>query len=288
MNWKEIVAWFGKHKKVIAGTLVILAILTIAFWYGGGTKDSRGFGIHNNVADNGEASLSKGNSLESSNRDQMIQNTNSDQDATANQGDAVNDQDSEYAAEMENQNDLSDGQNNDQNNGNQSDHDQQDSGQSDNEQGGSGQGDKQSGGQGQGTVGTDGTEKSDSCTFSISCATILNHMGELNSDKKELIPSDGWILSPMKVEISSGESVFDILSRVCRGQRIPVESSWTPLYNSAYIEGINNLYEFDCGSLSGWMFRLNGQVKDYGSTGITVHNGDVIEWVYTCNLGKDI
>lgn len=36
------------------------------------------------------------------------------------------------------------------------------------------------------------------------------------------------------------------------------------MYNSAYIEGINNLYEFDCGSLSGWMYKVNEWFPNYG------------------------
>lgn len=41
-----------------------------------------------------------------------------------------------------------------------------------------------------------------------------------------------------------------------------MESNWTPAYNSAYIEGIGNLYEFDCGNLSGWMYSVNGVWPD--------------------------
>lgn len=44
---------------------------------------------------------------------------------------------------------------------------------------------------------------------------------------------------------------FDVLQRVCKANKIHMESSFTPVYNSAYIEGIHNLYEFDVGKLSG-------------------------------------
>lgn len=30
------------------------------------------------------------------------------------------------------------------------------------------------------------------------------------------------------------------------------------MYNSAYVQGINNLYEKDCGQWSGWMYEVNG------------------------------
>ena len=62
----------------------------------------------------------------------------------------------------------------------------------------------------------------------------------------------------------------------------------TPMYNSAYIEGIHNLYEFDCGQLSGWIYKVNGWSPNYGCSRYALKDGDVIEWVYTCNLGIDV
>ena len=113
-------------------------------------------------------------------------------------------------------------------------------------------------------------------------------MDNLKSSKAEFVPSDGWILAPTEVEFTEGESVHDVLQRVCKEAGIQMESSFTPAYNSAYVEGINNLYEFDCGELSGWMFSVNGWYPNYGCSKYTVNTGDEICWVYTCNLGKDV
>ena len=129
---------------------------------------------------------------------------------------------------------------------------------------------------------------SHTCTISISCSTILNNMSDLKSGKEEFVPSDGWILAATEVEFTEGESVHDVLQRVCKDAGIQMESSFTPAYNSAYVEGINNLYEFDCGQLSGWMYNVNGWFPNYGCSKYTVQDGDVINWVYTCNLGKDV
>ena len=126
------------------------------------------------------------------------------------------------------------------------------------------------------------------CTFSISCATVLNNMDKLHKSKKEIIPDDGWILKPVTVTFNEGESVFDVLKQVCKDNKVQLEFSFTPIYNSAYIEGINNLYEFDCGSLSGWMYEVNEWFPNYGCSRYEVKNGDVIEWQYTCDLGGDI
>lgn len=126
------------------------------------------------------------------------------------------------------------------------------------------------------------------CTFSISCATVLDNMDILDKSKKEIIPDDGWILKPVTVTFNEGESVFDVLKQVCKDNKVQLEFSFTPIYNSAYIEGINNLYEFDCGSLSGWMYEVNDWFPNYGCSRYEVKNGDVIEWQYTCSLGADI
>lgn len=127
------------------------------------------------------------------------------------------------------------------------------------------------------------------CTFSISCSTILDNIKDLDPpDKIELVPNDGWILKPTKVEFKEGESVFDVLQRVCKENNIHMEFSFTPIYNSAYIEGINNLYEFDCGSNSGWMYSVNDWFPNYGCSRYVLQDGDVVEWKYTCDLGIDI
>ncbi len=128
------------------------------------------------------------------------------------------------------------------------------------------------------------------CTISISCETILNNMNmnKCAESKKALVPEDGIILPATEVTFSEGESVFDVLQRVCQDNAIHMESNWTPMYNSAYVEGINNLYEFDVGSLSGWMYSVNGWFPNYGCSRYALQNGDVVNWVYTCDLGYDV
>ena len=126
------------------------------------------------------------------------------------------------------------------------------------------------------------------CTFSIECSTILNNLDMLDPEKLEMVPSDGVILAEITVVFYEGESVFDVLQRVCRENNIHMEASWTPMYNSAYIEGIHNLYEFDCGALSGWMYRVNGWYPNYGCSRYQLQDGDVVEWRFTCDLGNDV
>lgn len=133
------------------------------------------------------------------------------------------------------------------------------------------------------------TEPENCCTITIVCDTILNNWDMLDPAKAGYVPNDGVILDAVSVEFEEGETVFDVLKRVCEAMGIQLEYSWTPLYDSYYIEGINHLYEFDVGGESGWMYKVNGWFPNYGCSGYTLHDGDVIVWCYTCiGLGVDV
>ncbi|OAS19898.1 DUF4430 domain-containing protein [Paenibacillus oryzisoli] len=132
------------------------------------------------------------------------------------------------------------------------------------------------------------SDKQLTATLSVSCLTILNNMKLLDPEKAELVPKDGMIFKAQQVTFYEGESVFNVLQREMKKNKIHMEFVNTPIYNSAYIEGINNLYEFDCGELSGWMYKVNGWFPNYGASRYQLKQGDVIEWVYTCDLGRDV
>jgi hypothetical protein len=127
-----------------------------------------------------------------------------------------------------------------------------------------------------------------SCTLSVRCDTILDNMNLLNKEKWELVPQDGIIFPATTVTFYENESVFNVLQREMRRAKINLEFVNTPIYNSAYIEGINNLYEFDVGELSGWMYKVNDWYPNYGSSRYQLKDGDVVEWRYTCDLGRDL
>ncbi|GKU76206.1 DUF4430 domain-containing protein [Paenibacillus sp. L3-i20] len=131
-------------------------------------------------------------------------------------------------------------------------------------------------------------KKTGSVTLSISAATILNNLDKFNEDKLEVLPEDGIIYPEAAVAFYEGESVFDVLLREMKNNKIHMEFNMTPIYNSNYIEGINNIYEFDCGELSGWLYKVNDWYPNYGSSRYALTDGDVIEWVYTCDLGRDV
>ena len=131
--------------------------------------------------------------------------------------------------------------------------------------------------------------KTSQCTIEIRCDTVLDNMENLSDGKEAYVPENGCILSSSTVDFTEGETVFDILERVCSYAGIQLEYSWSPVYDSYYIEGMNHLYEFDCGNESGWMYKVNGWYPNYGCSAYTLNDGDAIVWTYTCNgLGADV
>ena len=132
------------------------------------------------------------------------------------------------------------------------------------------------------------SDKEFTCTLSVRCDTILDNLDWLDPEKVELVPKDGVIYAEKTVTFYEGESVFNLLVREMKQNKIHMEFVNTPIYNSAYIEGIGNLYEFDCGELSGWMYKVNDWFPNYGCSRYQLRDGDKVEWVYTCDLGEDV
>ena len=135
-------------------------------------------------------------------------------------------------------------------------------------------------------------EDSETVTISIRCDTILKNYGDLDPALRsgEFVPPDGVILPPTKYVLRPGDTVFDILDRAVRYNKIQMEYQGADKnsYGSVYVQGIHYLYEFSCGPLSGWMYRVDGEFPSYGCSKYALRNGQVIEWVYTCDLGQDV
>ena len=108
----------------------------------------------------------------------------------------------------------------------------------------------------------------------------------MNKQSYSFLPDDGVVLPETKMEFTDGETVFDILARVVKENGIHME--YTGSKGLQYIEGICNLYEFDCGSLSGWIYSVNGWSPNYGCGQYKIERGDIIKFEYTCNLGEDL
>lgn len=94
------------------------------------------------------------------------------------------------------------------------------------------------------------------------------------------------ILSAYQAEVTEKQSVFGLLKQATKSEKIHMDFSGSG--STAYVRGIANVYEFDKGPESGWMFRVNGDFSSTGCGAYMVEAGDVIEWLYTEDMGKDI
>ncbi len=137
------------------------------------------------------------------------------------------------------------------------------------------------------------------CFVTIDIRNIKNNINILKSEKKPFVTSDGYILKETKVKISDGDTALDILKKACKENKctdnckycengIQLESTYTADYDSYYIEGIHQIYGMDCGSMSGWMFSVNGTLSNEAVSDCTVKSGDRIDFAYSCNMGADI
>ena len=124
------------------------------------------------------------------------------------------------------------------------------------------------------------------CTFSIECSTVFGHTDQLDPAVAEYLPEDGVILAETTLSFADGETVCDVLRRVCADNGIALET--TGALGGVYVEGIGHLYEFDCGNGSGWMYCVNGEYPNYGCDSCVLSTGDVVEWRYTCDFGADV
>ena len=129
-------------------------------------------------------------------------------------------------------------------------------------------------------------------TITIRCDTILDNYDDLDKSlqSEEFVPADGVILPETAYEIQEGDTVFDILLLAVKDQEMQLEYQGGDenIFGTVYIQGINHLYEYSCGPLSGWTYRVNGETPKVGCSQYVLADGDAIEWLYTFDLGHDI
>ena len=114
-------------------------------------------------------------------------------------------------------------------------------------------------------------------TMEIRCDTIAG--------ENENAPADGIILGTTEFQIEEGETVWDILTQAAQTYGIQIDNTGNSM---VYVAGINYLYEFDFGDLSGWIYHVNGVAPSVGCGEYVLHDGDKVEWLYTRELGNDL
>ncbi|SES66214.1 protein of unknown function [Oceanobacillus limi] len=115
---------------------------------------------------------------------------------------------------------------------------------------------------------------------------------EPNQDPKDTVTVSittgevrGVVLPPTTVLYQDGDTALDATRRITKekGIQISVRGSGA----TAYVEGIDNLYEFDEGPLSGWLIRVDGILIDRSAGVYPIEPNQTIEWTYTTNYLED-
>lgn len=128
--------------------------------------------------------------------------------------------------------------------------------------------------------------------ISIDCKTILDNYDDLDDNLKDekYVPKDGIILEKTEYPIDEDDTAFSILQKATKDKHIQMEFQGADQNSlgSVYVQGINYLYEFSCGELSGWFYSVNGDFGNVSAADYKIKDGDYVKWQYTCELGIDL
>ncbi len=113
-------------------------------------------------------------------------------------------------------------------------------------------------------------------------------MDRINEDinPASVIPDNGVIIAKTDTGLSDGASAFDALAAAARNARVRVDYIGSAY--GLYVTAIGDIYEYGFGENSGWLYRVNGVIPDKSCGEFILSDGDTVEFLYTCDLGRDI
>ena len=122
-----------------------------------------------------------------------------------------------------------------------------------------------------------------SCTIEIRCDNATARKDTVNPSIASRIPDDGTILEVTTYTGNEGFTVYDVLAAVTAAHNpvIPIVAN----ADRSYVSSINNLSEKNVGPQSGWTYRVNGVLPMMAANQYKVKDGDVIKWIYVCQMG---
>lgn len=125
--------------------------------------------------------------------------------------------------------------------------------------------------------------------LSIMVTDILANYDKLpvKLQDEKFVPKDGAIVAKKSFGFAENETVFDLLKRVAKKQKVTIDYSTPLVAETAYIKGINSIYEKDCGDMSGWLFKVNGVLPNFAMGGVKLVDKDVVLIYYTCDMMKE-
>ncbi|ONI47219.1 hypothetical protein AN643_04800 [Candidatus Epulonipiscioides saccharophilum] len=127
-------------------------------------------------------------------------------------------------------------------------------------------------------------------TFNIDCNVLLEdeNIKKIGFWKRFGLPKKADIYSSNNIDIEEGETVFDLLVRICEENEIELDYSKSLFTRVAHVESIAEIDQSFAGKQSGWIYKVNGEYPNYSPSEYELKNGDVVEWVYTCDYGRDL
>ncbi len=110
--------------------------------------------------------------------------------------------------------------------------------------------------------------------------TLSSHEAPMQVTMSVLGYEGEVILAPTGVGLYPDETVLDVLVRASRENDILLDYSSSGA--TAYVKGIANLYEFDYGAQSGWIYTVESYKGTPGVScgAFSLADGDSVEWVY--------
>ena len=100
-------------------------------------------------------------------------------------------------------------------------------------------------------------------------------------------PSGETVILPTKtVPINTNSTVFSVSSDALKASNLPFQTGNSD--TGLYITSIAGLSQQDNGPLSGWIYKVNNTFPSEAPSVYKVKPGDLITWVYTNDLGKDV
>lgn len=97
--------------------------------------------------------------------------------------------------------------------------------------------------------------------------------------RRDIGGQEETMLGKSVVMLAPSSTAYDQLSAASKKYRFPVSHNGSG--SSAYIDGISGVFERDCGELSGWTYRVNGETPGVGCGEYSLREGDNVEWIFT-------
>ena len=109
---------------------------------------------------------------------------------------------------------------------------------------------------------------------------IYERMRAIFAEEAGFVPNDGYIIHAESHTVDRGSTAYDVLKLACNAHGIRLTARSTSY--GVYVVGINNLDEKDCGSASGWMYKVNGTAPMTSCGKYKMDSGDNLVFYYVC------